>query len=151
MRFLLCTRPYLAELLRALRGHQSVRRGITMNLAILVGGTGPTESIAAVAGRVAHLWRATTRVHVPLPVSRGGCARRDKIKRSERVRRVVSNFVEVLGLVSLVLSLNEFAFVLMPPYQDHDWALTGTHLCGQVCKTLIDRRLVLGPDMSSQC
>ena len=68
-----------------------------MHVAILVGGTGPTESIAAVAGRVAYLWRATTRVRVPLPVPRGGCARRDKIKPSERARRV-----EVLGLVSLV-------------------------------------------------
>ena len=49
-----------------------------MRFAILVGGTGPTESIAAVAGRVAHLWRATTRARVPPPVPKGGCARRDK-------------------------------------------------------------------------
>jgi hypothetical protein len=51
-----------------------------MHFAILVGGTGPTVSIAAVAGRVAHLWRATTRVRVPLPVPRGDCACRDKEK-----------------------------------------------------------------------
>jgi len=73
-----------------------------MHFAILVGGTGPTVSIAAVAGRVAHLWRATTRVRVPLPVPRGGCVCWDKIKLSERAQRVVSNFVEVLGWVSLV-------------------------------------------------
>ena len=85
-----------------------------MHFAILVGGTGPTESIAAVAGRVAHLWRATTRVCVahlwrattrvcvPLPVPRGGCVCWDKRKLSERAQRVVSNFVEVLGWVSLV-------------------------------------------------
>jgi hypothetical protein len=73
-----------------------------MHFAIMVVGTGPSESIAAVAVRVAHLWRATTRVRVPLPVPRGGCARRDKIKLSERARRVVSKFVEVIGLVSLV-------------------------------------------------
>jgi hypothetical protein len=73
-----------------------------MQFAILVGGTGPTESIAAVAGRVAHLWRAATRVRVLLPVPRGDCARRDERNLSERARRVVSNFVEVLGLVSLI-------------------------------------------------
>ena len=38
----------------------------------------------------------------PLPVPRGDCARRDKRNLWERARRVVSNFVEVLGLVSLV-------------------------------------------------
>ena len=32
-----------------------------MRFEILVGGTGPTESIVAGAGRVVHLWRATTR------------------------------------------------------------------------------------------
>jgi len=73
-----------------------------MHFAILVGGTGPTESIAAVAGRVAHLWRATTRARVPLPVPRGGCACRDKTELSERARRVVSNSGWVLGVVSLV-------------------------------------------------
>jgi hypothetical protein len=52
-----------------------------MHFAILVGGTGPTESIAAVAGRVAHWWRATTRVRVPLPVPRGGYARGTKENR----------------------------------------------------------------------
>jgi len=71
-----------------------------MHFAILVGGTGPTESVAAVAGRVAHLWSATKCVRIPLPVPRGGCARRDKRKPWERARRVDSNFVEVLGLVS---------------------------------------------------
>jgi len=73
-----------------------------MRFAIFVGGTGPTESIAAVAGRVTHLWRATKRVRVPLPVPRGGCTRQDKRKPSERARRVDSNVVEDLGLVSLV-------------------------------------------------
>jgi len=100
IRFYLCTRPCLAELLLASRWHQSARRGITMHFAILVSGTGPTESIAADAGRVAHLWRATTRVRVPLPVPRGGCACWDKRKLSERARRVVSNFGDVLGWVS---------------------------------------------------
>ena len=76
--FFLCTRPCLDELLRGSRGHQSARRGITMHFAILVGGTGPVASIPAVAMRVAHLCRATTRVRVTLPVLRGGCARRDK-------------------------------------------------------------------------
>jgi len=74
-----------------------------MHFGILVGGTGPTESIAAVAGRVAHLWRA--HLCVPLPVPRGGCARPDEKKLSERAPRVVSNFVEGLGLVSLVADL----------------------------------------------
>jgi hypothetical protein len=46
-------------------------------VAILVGGTDPTETIAAAAGRVAHSWRATTRPRAPSPVPRGGCARRD--------------------------------------------------------------------------
>jgi hypothetical protein len=55
-----------------------------MHFAILVGETGPSESIAAVAGRVAHLWRATTRVRVPLPVRRGGCARTKINYRSAR-------------------------------------------------------------------
>ena len=50
------------------------------HLATLVGGTGPTESIAAVAARVSHLWRATTRARIRSPVPRGGCARRDKSK-----------------------------------------------------------------------
>ena len=30
-------------------------------------GISPTESIAAVAGRVAHLWRSTTRARIPYP------------------------------------------------------------------------------------
>jgi len=72
-----------------------------MHFAILVGGTGPTESIAAVAGHDAHLWRTMTRAHLPLPVPRGGYARVTK-KLSERARRVVSNFLEGLWLVSLV-------------------------------------------------
>jgi len=70
--------------------NESARRAITMHFAILVGGTGPTESIAAVAGRVAHLWRATTSARVPSPVLRGGCARGDN-KKTERARRVDSN------------------------------------------------------------
>jgi len=93
-------RPGVAELLRASCRHQSARRGITMAFAVLVGGTGPTESIAA-AGRVAHLWRATTRARVPIPVPRGGCACRDKTKISERARRVVSNSGWVLPEVLL--------------------------------------------------
>ena len=51
---------------------------------------------------VAHLWRATTRARVPLSVPRGGCARRDRKKPSERAPRVVSNSGWVFGLVSLV-------------------------------------------------
>ena len=65
-------------ILRGSLGDHSARRGIMPHLSILVGGTGPTESIPAVAGRAAHLWRATTHVRVPLPVPRGGCANRDK-------------------------------------------------------------------------
>jgi hypothetical protein len=72
-----------------------------MHFAIMVGGTGPTESIAAVARSVAHLCRAATRARVPLSVPRGGCARRDKNKVSERAPRVVSKSGWVFGAVSL--------------------------------------------------
>jgi len=84
--FFFCTRPCLDEFLQASHGHPSARRGIMLHLAFLVGGTGPTESIAAVAGRVAHLWRAATRARVPLPVPKGVCARRDGKILSERAR-----------------------------------------------------------------
>jgi len=68
----------LIPVLRQPSRDESARREITIHFAILVGGTGRTESIAAFAGRVAHLWRAATRVRVPLPVPRGSCARQDK-------------------------------------------------------------------------
>jgi len=86
-----------------------------MQFAILVCGTGPIESIAAVAGRVAHSWRGTTRVRVPLPVPIGGCARRDKRKLSERARQVDSNFVEALGFVSLVPGTSSPHYPRLPP------------------------------------
>jgi len=106
MRFSLCTRPCLDYLLRALRGHQSARHGITMHFlkSWSAGQVQPSQLRPLPGASRTCGGLRTARVRVPLPVPRGGCARRDKRKPSERARRLVSNFVEVLGMVSLIVA-----------------------------------------------